>query len=274
MSALQLKDIGVSVHGRVVVEDISLTVAAGELVALIGPNGAGKTSLLKAAAQLLPHAGTALLNGDDLRGLDRRVRARRLAYLSQLHEPSWPITVADLVALGRFPHRRHWSGLSAQDQSAVYQALDQADLLTLADRALDRLSGGERARAQLARALAVEAEVLLADEPVTSLDPYHQLRVMNLLRQHCRAGHAVIVVLHDLTLASRFCDRLVLLDRGRLVAAGNVANVLTPANLRSVYGVSAMQGEYQQQSYVLPWHYHDRRRETGPESRDDDALHL
>jgi iron complex transport system ATP-binding protein len=298
MSSLTLRDITVTIDGRAVVERISLNVAAGEMLALIGPNGAGKTSLLKAAAQLLPHTGAALLDGIDLRALDRRQRACRLAYLSQSDQPSWPIAVADLVALGRFPHRRHWHGPSAQDRRAVQRALAQTDLLALAQRPFNQLSGGERARAQLARALAVEAEVLLADEPVPSLDPYHQLRVMHLLREHCRAGHAVIAVLHDLTLASRFCDRLALLDRGRLVAQGDVATVLTPANLQAVYGVSAMRGEYQQQAYVLPWHYHDQhdqhdqhdrheqheqhdrhhqgdgRQPTEPEPRDDHALRL
>jgi len=124
---------------------------------------------------------------------------------------------------------------------------------TLATRPVPHLSGGEKARARLARALAVEAPVLLADEPVASLDPFHQLRVMELLRQRCDAGHAIVLVLHDLTLASRFCDRILLLHHGKTVACGSAREVLTPAKLQAVYGVQVIRGEHHSQPFIVPW---------------------
>jgi iron complex transport system ATP-binding protein len=271
--ALELRNVGSRLHGRAVIETVSLSVRRGEMLALIGPNGAGKTTLLKSIAQLQPYSGDILLHGSDARALRPQQRAQRIAYLSQDHDWSWPITVANLVALGRYPHRQRWRGARAQDDAAVRAALQKTDLLALAERPLNRLSGGERARAMLARALAVDADILLADEPVASLDPYHQLRVIALLREHCREGRTVIAVLHDLTLASRFCDRLALLDRGRLVALGDVNSVLTPDHLRRVYGVSAMQGEYEQQCYVLPWQYHSARPSADTNEEDPDRDH-
>jgi len=261
MSTLTLD--GVS---NTVLADISLSASSGDMLALVGPNGAGKTSLLKCIAQLAPYRGAVRWNEHDVQRMPVAQRARRIAYLSQNHDWSWPICVADLVALGRYPHGRR----ADADDAAVRRALQRAGLEALAQRPLNRLSGGERARAMLARALAVEAEVLLADEPVAALDPYHQLRMMTLLRDYCRAGHIVIVVLHDLTLASRFCDRVALLDRGRLVVQGNSEAVLSAEHIRRVYGVSALSGEHEQQRYVLPWRHHEPDAESALEPRDDD----
>ncbi len=262
-SELRVQQLSLTLGDKPVVSEVSLQLKPGEMLALIGPNGAGKTSLLKAIAQLLAYRGHVQLGGQDLQQLSLQQRARQVAYLSQGHECCWPISVADLVALGRHPYQQGWRSWRAKDKrrddDAVLRALEKTDLLRLAERPLNQLSGGERARALLARALAVEAPLLLADEPVAALDPYHQLRVMELLRQHCNDGQNAIAVLHDLTLASRFCDRLALMDGGRLVAIGSVSDVLTPDNLRTVYGVSAMQGEYQEQCYVLPWQYHEPR---------------
>ena len=246
-------------HGRsTLVDEVSATVgegqaqSQGELFGLIGPNGAGKSSLLRAIAQLLPYQGTIHLDGVALGSLTPRQRATRLAYLAQGDHAVWPLTVRDFVALGRFPHRARWRG-TASDDDAVSGAIRHMGLKTLQHRRLDQLSGGERARARLARALAVEAPLLLADEPVASLDPFHQLSVMELLRAQCELGRTVVVVLHDLTLASRFCDRVLLLEHGRTVACGTTRKVLTAANLQRVYQVQAMLGEHEQQRYVLPW---------------------
>ena len=234
---------------------LSFDVRAGELFALIGPNGAGKSSALKALAQLLPHQGRVLLQGEDLAAMAPAQRARRLAYLAQGDAVAWPLAVRDFVALGRIPHQRRWGPrvLGAADNAAIDAALAAMHLSAMQQRSLDQLSGGERARARLARALAVEAPLLLADEPVSALDPFHQLSVMELLRAQCNAGRAVVVVLHDLTLASRFCDRVLLLDQGRAVACGAPRSVLTPAHLQNVYQVQAMHGEHESQGYVVPW---------------------
>jgi iron complex transport system ATP-binding protein len=241
--------------GKACVRQVSFEVQAGELFALIGPNGAGKSTALKALAQLLPHQGRVRLQGDDLAALAPLQRARRLAYLSQGDAVAWPLAVRDFVALGRIPHQRRWGPrlATAADHAAIDCALAAMHLGEMQQRSLDQLSGGERARARLARALAVEAPLLLADEPVSALDPFHQLSVMELLRAQCNAGRAVVVVLHDLTLASRFCDRVLLLDRGQAVACGAPRQVLTPAHLQNVYQVQAMHGEHESQGYVVPW---------------------
>ncbi|HSX88608.1 MAG TPA: ABC transporter ATP-binding protein [Pseudomonas sp.] len=253
---LSLEAICVEIDGRRLVDEVSLSLERGELLGLIGPNGAGKSSLLKALAHLLPYRGEVRLDGELLSELSPRQRALRCAYLGQGDQSSWPLRLRDYVALGRLPHRGSW-GLSQrlrpEDQVAIDQALAQMHLGELAQRRFDQLSGGERARARLARALAVGSPLLLADEPVAALDPFHQLNVMQLLRQQCAQGKAALVVLHDLTLASRFCDRILLLDQGRVVDCGTTRQVLTPKNLQQVYQVQAMLGEHQEQRFVLPW---------------------
>ncbi|ATE59277.1 ABC transporter ATP-binding protein [Thauera sinica] len=249
MTLLDAVSLTVRRGGAVLVADVSVRVARGELFCLIGPNGAGKSSLLRAIAQLAPHEGRTLLDGVALDALPPAVRATRLAYLAQGDNAAWPLTVRDFVALGRLPHGRK----DAANRAAVDAALAHMHLDALASRRLDQLSGGERARARLARALAVEAPLLLADEPVAALDPYHQLSVMELLRRQCALGRSIVVVLHDLTLASRFCDRVLLMHRGRAVACGTPRSVLTPANLQRVYRVQAMHGEHEAETYVVPW---------------------
>ena len=257
MTRLELAGVGVCLGGRYLARDLSLRVAEGELVGFIGPNGAGKSTLVKAIAQLLPHEGEIRLGGRPLSRVPARERATLLAYLGQDDRVQWPISVADLVALGRHPYRGGWwrgaGAPSAADRRAIESAMRATDVWEMRDRSIDTLSGGERARARLARALAVEAPLLLADEPVAALDPRHQLEVMALLRAHCRRGASAIVVLHDLTLASRFCDRLLLLHQGRSVAFGSADEVLTDAHLRLAYGIRAVMGEHRGQVYVVPW---------------------
>jgi len=255
---LSVAGLSVQLGGRTLVEAVDLDVARGEILGLIGPNGAGKSTIVKAIAQLLPHRGDIRLEGERIGRLGARARARRLAYLSQDDQVQWPITVAELVALGRYPHRSGWGGTpGAGDRAAVEAAMRAADVWDLRRRRADQLSGGERARARLARVLAVQAPLVLADEPVAALDPRHQLEVMALLRGHCADGGGAIVVLHDLTLASRFCHRLLLLDRGRAVAVGPVEQVLTPAHLRAVYGIAVVSGRHRGQTYIVPWERDD-----------------
>jgi iron complex transport system ATP-binding protein len=264
VSLVAVQRLSVALGGRVLINGLDLRVEAGELLGLIGPNGAGKSTAVKAIAQLLPYTGEVRLGEDPAWRLRPRHRARMLAYLSQDDRVQWPIRVSELVALGRYPHRAGWGGgLGAADWAAVERALRAADVWTLRGRRADQLSGGERARVRLARVLAVEAPLVLADEPVAALDPRHQLEVMALLRRHCSTarGGGAIVVLHDLTLAGRFCDRLVLLDQGQPVASGNVDRVLSAENLRTVYGIEAVTGRHGGQTYILPW-----ARATGAES--------
>jgi iron complex transport system ATP-binding protein len=234
---LSLDDVCVALGGRTVVNDVSTSFVAGELVALLGPNGVGKTTLLRAAAGLIGYQGHILLDGVNLMQLSPRQRATRIGYLAQTPTVHWPMRVCDIVALGRLPHLASVARLSEADRAAIDRAILAAELQPLAERRVTELSAGELARVLLARALAGEAQVLLADEPNAALDPYHQLHVMELLHEEARRGVAVIAVLHDLRLAAQFADRVLLMDNGQIIAEGAPADVLTAARLADVYGI-------------------------------------
>ncbi len=255
MSALlAVRGLRVPLGGRTVVDGVDLAVGEGEMVGLIGPNGAGKTTLLRAAAGLLaPSAGEIAVAGRPIGRHPRRALARLLAYLPQGGDCHWPVTAARVVALGRLPHLGPWRRPSPADDAAIRRALAAADVGHLAGRRVDALSAGERTRVMLARALATEPRLLLADEPVAALDPYHQLHVMELLRRRAAAGAGVLVVLHDLALAARFCDRLVLMRAGRRLAEGPPETVLTAARLAEAYAVEAAYGRRDGAMYLVPW---------------------
>jgi iron complex transport system ATP-binding protein len=236
---LSARDVTVRLGGTVIVERASLALQGGEFVVLVGPNGAGKTTLMRALAGLVPAEGVIELGGRPHAALKARERARHIAYLPQGHVFHWPMAVAAIVALGRHPHADVFSGLSEADRTAVERALSATDTLAFAGRAVTTLSGGERARVALARALASEAPILIADEPTVSLDPRHQLVVMELLARVAHAGASVLAIVHDLTLAARFADHILVMERGRLNAQGAAREVLTPERIASVFGVEA-----------------------------------
>ena len=254
MSRLATQKLEVALSGRPVLKEVDLTLDASGLVGLIGPNGAGKTTLLRALAGLVPAAGgRILLDGHPLAETPRRMRARRIGYLAQGHRVDWPLTVRRVVELGRLPHLEPWAHPAGVDHSAVEQALDETETAALAERPVTALSGGERARVLLARCLAGTPEFLLADEPISGLDPYHALKVMELLSARARRGMGVLVVLHDLALAARFCDRLALLANGRMRAEGAPREVLSPAHLAESYGIRAQFGEAEGRPFLVPW---------------------
>ena len=222
------------------VSGVSAALEPGQLVGIIGPNGAGKSTLIRALLGLVRADGGAVsIDDTPIASLPRKDVARRVAYLPQGQTLHWPLMVERLVALGRMPHLGPLSRLSPEDEAMIDAALARADVLHLKGRIATELSGGERARVLLARALAVGAPALIADEPLAALDPGHQLDVMDLLKGEARAGSLVVTVLHDLGMAARYCDRLLLMDKGRLVADGKPMEVLTEQRLAEVYGISA-----------------------------------
>ena len=229
-------DVSVRLGGRSVVDTVSFALPRQCLAALVGPNGAGKTTLLRAVAGLLPAEGTITIGNENVSGLSIRERACRFAYLPQGHVVHWPLPARDIVALGRYPHgATDPTRLSPRDADAVEKAMLATDVAGLADRPVTELSGGERSRVALARVLAVEAPVVLADEPIASLDPRYQIETMGLLRRAADVGTLVVVVTHDLGLAARFADIVLLLRDGRLVAAGSPQQALMPATLADVF---------------------------------------
>jgi iron complex transport system ATP-binding protein len=251
---LSAQSLSVTLTGRVVLRDVSLALSAGHLVALVGPNGAGKTTLLRALAGLVPSEGAIHVGGDALSSLSLRERARRFAYLPQGHIVHWPLPARDIVALGRYPYgATDPTRLTPRDTEAVQRAMQAADVTKFAARRVTELSGGERSRVALARVLAVEAPVILADEPTNSLDPRHQLDVMKTLRTAADQGGLVMVVTHDLGLAARFADTIVVLSEGRLVSLGAPADALSEQVMAEVFRISAFRAEFQREAVIVPW---------------------
>ena len=258
--SLAIDGLSVRFGDRTVLDGVSFQAAAGEFVCVLGPNGAGKSTMLRAIAGLVPAKGRIVLDGADLASRPAMTRARLVAYLPQGHVAHWPLSVRDTVAIGRVPHGARTGRLSAGDLAIIERALAAVDATALAERPVTELSGGERARVMLARALAVEAPVLLADEAVAALDPGHQLTVMALLRDIASKGAIVLAALHDLTLAARFATRIVVLDHGRLAANGKASEAMAPELLARVFGIRAAYLEHDGLGVVVPW-------STGAESR-------
>jgi len=258
MSLLNVSDLSVRLGGTEVVRDVSLSVERGELVGLIGPNGAGKSTLLKALLGLSPCNGEIRLAGQDVQRLSARERAKLIAYLPQERETSWSLRTEAIVWLGRMPHRDRLAPADPADRDAVDRAMRQTDTIHLRERFISEISGGERARVLIARALAQDAPLLLADEPTAGLDPAHQIALMQIFSNLAQAGHTVIVTLHELHLAARWCERLLLIDRGGLRADGKPVEVLTETMLDHVYGVDAYIAMHESKPIVLPVRRTDR----------------
>ncbi len=211
--------------------DVSMSLKKGEMLGLIGPNGAGKSTLLAAISGLVDYQGRIEFSGEDLAFMDTTQRARSIALQPQFAQSAWALSVHDVVSMGRLP----WGD---SDQEIIQQAMQQAGVLELARRPVGELSGGEKARVWLARVLANQPRVLLADEPVANLDMAHQQQAMQGLQQYTRAGNTVVVAIHDLALAAQYCDRLCLLDQGQCLLTDGIEQVLTRSRLEAVFKTS------------------------------------
>jgi iron complex transport system ATP-binding protein len=237
MTRLVASNLTVRLGGRAVFEGLDAGFQASRVTCVVGPNGAGKSTLMACLAGLRrPDQGMVQLDGEPLRRLAPAARARRIAFLPQAPEVAWPIDARALVALGRIPHRT----AGAVDAAAIAAAMQAAGVADFARRPVDSLSGGERARVLIARALAGEPQWLLADEPLAGLDPGHQMDASALFRRLAReSGLGVVLTLHDLALALRLADEVLVLAEGRVVASGPPAESLTPEIVRRAYGVEA-----------------------------------
>ncbi|MEW6270567.1 MAG: heme ABC transporter ATP-binding protein [Thermodesulfobacteriota bacterium] len=271
--ALEARGVAVRYGAREALREVDARLAPGELLGIIGPNGSGKSTLVRVLAGVrAPDAGEVRLGGRPLADVPRRERARLIALVPQETHLSFPIQVRELVLLGRAPHTGPFGWERAEDLRAAHEAMLRAGVLEFAERSVDQLSGGERQRAVLARALAQQPRILLLDEPTAFLDLRHAVLLLDLVRDLCRSeGLAVAAVLHDLNLAAMYCDRLVLLSRGRVHAAGDAAAVLNYRDLCDVYGTElyVAPNDVTGQLVVLPLSREHRERLA---SRTDKAL--
>ncbi|QLG60494.1 heme ABC transporter ATP-binding protein [Halorarum salinum] len=235
---IRASDVRVDLGGEPVLEGVSVAVGSGELVGLVGPNGAGKTTLLRALnGTLAPDSGTVEVDGADVAGLSSREVARRVATVPQDTSVSFEFTVEGAVEMGRTPYVSRFGRTTREDREAVREAMDRAQVAEFADRSVTTLSGGERQRMLFARALAQGTPALLLDEPTASLDINHQLRTFRLVEDAVEGGKAALAAIHDLNLAARFCDRLVLIAGGEVRARGTPEAVLGDDALAAAFGV-------------------------------------
>lgn len=240
-SGFVARNVSVRVGTSTLLDSVNFTAATGALTGLIGPNGAGKSTLMRAALGLVPLAAGSITFDDlDLPAMPRRTRAQMTAFVEQSGTTEARLSAREVVSLGRIPFQSVWqSSPSPADDAGVSEALDAVGMSAFSARDYHTLSGGEQQRLQIARALAQQPRLLILDEPTNHLDVNAQLAVLGLLRHRARAGATVLLALHDLNLAAAFCDTIVVLNHGRLVAHGTPETVMTPALLRSVYQVDA-----------------------------------
>jgi iron complex transport system ATP-binding protein len=243
MTQMKLENITLNYGDRIALQDVSSVFEGGRVVALVGPNGAGKSTLLKACAGLLePKSGIVSIDDQNIEGLSLRTKAKRIAYLPPDGRSAWPMSAKRIVALGRVPHLKPLSDTSHEDDEAISQALDQAGVEHLADRAFNTLSSGERARVLIARALATRADIMLLDEPTAALDPQHQLAVMELLKAEAKRGALIVMAVHALELVAKYADQVLVLKDGQLKTDGPPATSLSEDMVRDVFGIIAPGG--------------------------------
>ncbi|MCC3861526.1 ABC transporter ATP-binding protein [Pseudemcibacter aquimaris] len=252
MSQLNVQNMSLTLDGTKILNDVSLSLKTGKIVGLIGPNGAGKSMLLKSILGLIDEAdGNVRIDDQDFSELHEKERAKHISYAPQGAPVHWPLMVGNLVSLGRIPHLNPWQSTSENDQKLTLDAMKKTDVAHLSTRLATSLSGGERARVMLARAIVTDSDFLFADEPIEALDPYHQIKIMQILSTLAHDGKGVLVVLHDLNFANQFCDDLILLNQGNIMASGSPDDVLTDENIKDAYHINISRAEKNGQTYLF-----------------------
>jgi len=250
---ISIRSLSAGYKTRPVLENINTTAKSGEFIALIGPNGSGKSTLIKTIAGLIkPSAGVAMINNESVHSLPLKQRAKSMAYLTQNREAAPAMNVEDIIRLGRAPYRGALGKISDDGEIAINTAINRTQTDSFQNRRFDSLSGGEQARVLLARALAVGAAALLADEPIAALDPYYQVSMMQMLKTETKTGTLAIAALHDLALARQFADRIWVLDKGKLVADDTPSTALSANILKTVFGIKAPKDGFQSMEVFRP----------------------
>lgn len=250
MTILRAEDLTLGYKKTRVIDNFNASIPAGTIIGLIGPNGSGKTTLLRAFAGVIkPMHGNLYLNGQSLYALPARKRAQLLGWVPQREGIAWALTVREVISLGRAPHRGWLLPLTSQDEAVVDRVMKLTEMMPLSDRKVDELSGGEFQQVLIARALAQEPQILLLDEPTANLDIHHQMQVMDLVRDLVKDQKiTAVIAIHDLSIAARYCDHLIMLYEGRQICAGSPVDVLRSENISVVFKVESC-------LYRDPWDY-------------------
>lgn len=239
--SLSLENVSFSYKNKNILNNISFNVKEGEFIGLIGPNGTGKSTLLRTITDTISiNSGKILINGKDNKSINPKERAKLIAVVPQRFDIEFDFSVRDIIAMGRNPYLNFNDKESKKDNMLIDKAMELTNTSIFKNRIFNTLSGGEQQMVLIARAIAQDTEIILLDEPTSALDLYHQLEVMNIITELNKKGKTIIAVLHDLNLASRFCNRLILLNHGEIFADSTSANVLTVENIREVYKVNVI----------------------------------
>lgn len=251
---IEANDLNLQIGSKPLLKDVSLSIGQGEIIGLIGPNGAGKSTLLKVLANIMPaDSGSYSFAGQAIGDYKEKQFAQQVGYLAQNATAHWPLQVRRLIELGRLPYQNFRQKLSAQDTQLIQAAIEKTETAHLLDRVVTTLSGGEQTRVFLARLFAAEPQVIFADEPIAALDPYHQLHIMEILRDHAKNGGTVVVVMHDINLASRFCDKMILMQEGEIRRFGNINELLADNVLTDTFRIKLRMFCEGDSYAIMPW---------------------